>query len=50
MGVFRSKENGNLTEADKKFFELRESGYTGPIDQKGNAVKGTGGQQRPQSR
>lgn len=25
-------------EADRKFFELRESGYTGPIDQDGNAV------------
>lgn len=25
--------------ADEKFFELRESGYTGPIDQDGNAVQ-----------
>jgi hypothetical protein len=25
------------TEADRKFFGLRESGYTGPIDQDGNA-------------
>jgi len=24
------------TEADRKFFDLRESGYTGPIDQDGN--------------
>lgn len=26
------------TEKDRKFFDLRESGYTGPIDQDGNAV------------
>lgn len=26
------------TDADRKFFDLRESGYTGPIDQDGNAV------------
>src|SRR6185437_13471490 len=26
------------TEADKRFFDLRESGYTGPIDADGNAV------------
>lgn len=25
-------------EADAKFFELRDSGYTGPIDQDGNPV------------
>jgi hypothetical protein len=36
MGTFRSKQNGNLTEADKRFFALRESGYDGPIDQDGN--------------
>lgn len=24
------------TDADKRFFDLRESGYTGPIDQDGN--------------
>jgi hypothetical protein len=35
---FRSKANGNLTEADKKFFALRDSGYKGPIDQNGNKV------------
>ncbi|KAB1932925.1 hypothetical protein F8271_24980 [Micromonospora sp. ALFpr18c] len=28
------------TEADRKFFDLRESGYTGPIDQDGNADSG----------
>lgn len=28
------------TEADKRFFELRESGYTGWIDQDGYAVSG----------
>jgi hypothetical protein len=26
------------TETDRRFFDLRESGYTGPIDQDGNAV------------
>jgi hypothetical protein len=26
------------TEADRKFFDLRESGYTGPIDQNGDMV------------
>jgi hypothetical protein len=30
-----------LSEADKKFFALRRSGYEGPIDQDGNkATKG----------
>jgi len=27
------------TQADKKFFDLRESGYTGPIDQDGNKAE-----------
>ena len=36
---WRSKEQGNLTAADKKFFALRESGYKGPIDQDGNKVE-----------
>ncbi len=26
------------TEADKRFFDLRQSGYTGPIDQDGRKV------------
>lgn len=26
------------TSRDRKFFDLRESGYTGPIDQDGNKV------------
>lgn len=26
------------TEADRRFFDLRESGYRGPIDQDGNKV------------
>ena len=34
----RSKENGNLTEADEKFLALRESGYAGPIDRNGDKV------------
>lgn len=28
------------TDADSRFFDLRESGYTGPIDQDGYAVTG----------
>lgn len=36
---FRSKEQGNLTEADRKFFALRESGYKGPVDQDGNKAE-----------
>ena len=28
------------TDADTRFFDLRESGYTGPIDQDGYAVAG----------
>jgi hypothetical protein len=39
MARFRSKDNGNLTEADKKFYALRESGYTGPIDQNGDKAE-----------
>jgi hypothetical protein len=27
------------TEKDRKFFDLRESGYTGPVDQDGNKVE-----------
>ncbi len=38
MGKYRSEENGNLTEADRKFLAARESGYKGPIDQDGNKV------------
>lgn len=26
------------TDADRRFFDLRESGYTGPVDQDGYAV------------
>jgi hypothetical protein len=26
------------TDADRKFFDLRAAGYTGPIDQNGDAV------------
>lgn len=29
---------GGLSEADRKFFELRDAGYEGPIDRNGNAV------------
>lgn len=29
---------GNYTATDSKFFNLRNSGYNGPIDQNGNAV------------
>jgi hypothetical protein len=34
----RRFDNEPETEADQRFFNLRESGYTGPIDQDGNAV------------
>jgi hypothetical protein len=27
------------TERDSKFFDLRESGFTGPVDQDGDAVE-----------
>lgn len=30
---------GPLTAKDAKFFELRESGYTGPIDHNGQPVE-----------
>lgn len=33
---------GPLPEKDAKFFELRESGYTGWIDRDGNAVDDEG--------
>lgn len=32
------KNENDRTEADRKFFALRESGYRGPIDQDGNKV------------
>jgi hypothetical protein len=35
---YRAAGADNLTPADMRFFELRASGYTGPIDQDGNAV------------
>jgi hypothetical protein len=28
------------TEADRRFFDLRESGYAGPVDQDGRKVTG----------
>ena len=28
------------TDADQRFFDLRESGYTGPVDQDGRKVTG----------
>jgi hypothetical protein len=38
MGKDKS-DNNDRRNADKKFFELRNSGYKGPIDQDGNKVK-----------
>lgn len=48
MGIFSSSKDDSApsrrpdgkpeTEKDRKFFDLRESGWTGPIDQHGNAV------------
>ncbi len=34
------------TDADKRFFDLRESGYTGPIDQDGNIADSANHHQR----
>lgn len=47
MGLFSSSGNDRSrradgkpeTKKDKKFFDLRESGYKGPVDQDGNAVE-----------
>jgi hypothetical protein len=46
MGFFSSSDNGSRradgkaeTARDKKFFDLRQSGYKGPIDHKGNKVE-----------
>jgi hypothetical protein len=34
----RQADSKPETAADRRFFELRESGYTGPIDQDGRKV------------
>lgn len=36
--AFCETTSGTYTEKDARFFALRNSGYTGPIDQDGNAV------------
>lgn len=36
MSKSRRSDGKPETEKDKKFFDLRESGYKGPIDQDGN--------------
>jgi hypothetical protein len=38
IGASRRWDGQTETTTDKKFFDLRESGYTGPIDQNGNKV------------
>jgi hypothetical protein len=38
MAATRRFDGKPETEADTRFFALRESGYTGPVDQDGNAV------------
>ncbi|MCO8272823.1 hypothetical protein M1L60_19695 [Actinoplanes sp. TRM 88003] len=38
MTTSRRWDRAPETDADRRFFDLRESGYTGPIDQDGNAV------------
>jgi len=45
MGLLSGSDNGSRraddkpeTAADKRFFDLRESGYTGPIDHNGQPV------------
>ncbi len=37
MAEPRTWDGSPETDADKRFFDLRESGYTGPIDQDGYA-------------
>lgn len=44
MGLLKGNDSRRVdgkpeTEADRKFFDLRESGYTGPIDQGGNKAE-----------
>ena len=36
---FCEKTSGTYSERDARFFNLRSNGYSGPIDQDGNAVK-----------
>ncbi len=38
MGKTRRWDGEAETEADERFFDLRESGYKGPIDQDGHRV------------
>ena len=40
VGLFSSRRADDKPEtpADKRFFDLRESGYTGPVDHNGNSV------------
>lgn len=39
-GTMSRRADGKTeTAADSKFFDLRESGYTGPVDQDGNPVE-----------
>lgn len=46
MGLFSSRDGGSRrfdgkpeTPADTRFFDLRESGWTGPVDHDGNKVE-----------
>lgn len=44
MGLLKGSDSRRVdgkpeTKADKKFFALRESGYTGPVDQDGNKAE-----------
>jgi hypothetical protein len=48
MGIFSGSSDSRRfdgkpeTATDKKFFDLRESGWKGPIDHNGNAVEDEG--------
>jgi hypothetical protein len=41
MSTSRRVDGKPETDTDRRFFDARQSGYTGPIDQDGN--RGTGG-------
>lgn len=46
-GPTRRPDGKPGTAADKRFFDLRESGYTGPVDQDGNIPSATAGTGTP---
>ena len=38
MGLFSSKDDGKLSDADRRLIALREKGWKGAIDKNGRAV------------